>query len=210
MKKNTGRIHALANSIFLISALFILTTGCQKTHQGPMNEQEAVAKNPQVLKDFEQVNLVADVAEFNAARIDPNLINAWGIAFSSGGIAWVTAQGGGVSVVYNQTGGEVRPPVAIPSPGGPTGGNPTGIVFSGSATDFLLSNGQPARFIFVGVDGILSAWNGAAGNTALLIQDNSATSVYTGLAIAASGGNISTRPISEPEKLMCGIKILQW
>ncbi|HSC38105.1 MAG TPA: TIGR03118 family protein, partial [Chitinophagaceae bacterium] len=82
----------------------------------------------------------------------------------------------------------VRPAVNIPSPGGATGGNPTGVVFSGSATDFKLSNGQPARFIFVGVDGILSGWNGAAGNNALLIKNNSATSAYTGLTLASNGG----------------------
>jgi uncharacterized protein (TIGR03118 family) len=54
-------------------------------------------------------------------------------------------------------------------------------VFNGS-NDFVLSNGQPARFIFVGVDGVLSGWNAAAGNTAIRIVNNVATSAYTGLA----------------------------
>src|SRR6185369_11150632 len=106
----------------------------------------------------------------------------------SGGTPWVSSQLGHVSVVYDKEGAIVRPAVNIPSPGGATGGNPTGVVFSGSATDFKLSNGQPARFIFVGVDGILSGWNGAAGNNALLIKNNSATSAYTGLTLAANGG----------------------
>src|SRR5205085_8872222 len=52
---------------------------------------------------------------------------------------------------------------------------------------FRLPNGNPARFIFVGVDGIISGWNG--GNVAIKIEDNSATSVYTGLAIAADGAD---------------------
>jgi uncharacterized protein (TIGR03118 family) len=38
------------------------------------------------------------------------------------------------------------------------------------------------------VDGILSAWNGGAGNNAFLVKNNSATSAYTGLTLAANGG----------------------
>ncbi|MEO5783615.1 MAG: TIGR03118 family protein, partial [Ginsengibacter sp.] len=49
-------------------------------------------------------------------------------------------------------------------------------------------NSQPARFLFVGVDGILSGWNGAAGNNAILIKNNVATSAYTGLTLASNGG----------------------
>jgi uncharacterized protein (TIGR03118 family) len=178
----------------LVIMLFtlIFSVGCQKTETrvSPDSIQEEMDRRPQIVKDFEQVNLVSNVAgEYNAARIDPKLVNAWGIAFSSNGIAWLGSQGGGVSTVYNQFGADARPAVAIPSPGGPTGGNPTGVVFSGSGTDFILSNGQPARFIFVGVDGIISGWNAAAGNTALLIKNNVATSAYTGLALASNAGN---------------------
>jgi len=93
--------------------------------------------------------------------------------------------------VITSEGVEVRPPVNIPSAGGATGGSPTGIVFSASATNFKLPapNGQPARFIFVGEDGILSAWNGGAGNNAMLIKDNSATAGYTGLALDSADGS---------------------
>jgi hypothetical protein len=66
------------------------------------------------------------------------------------------------------------------------GGHPTGIVFNGSS-GFRLPNGNPARFIFVGDDGVISAWNG--GNVAIKVKDNSANSAYTGLAIAADGSD---------------------
>ena len=161
---------------FMLLAVMTIATGCKKAHI------------PKALKDFNQVNLVANNASYGAAHIDPVLLNAWGIAFSSGGTPWVASQAGHVSTVYDKEGVTVRPPVNIPSPGGATGGNPTGVVFSGSATDFILSNGQPARFIFVGVDGILSAWNGGAGNNAFLVKNNSATSAYTGLTLAANAG----------------------
>ena len=42
----------------------------------------------------------------------------------------------------------------------------------------------------MGVDGVLSAWNGAAGGNAALIKNNEATSAYTGLAIANMNGSI--------------------
>lgn len=139
------------------------------------------------LRDFQQVNLVANNGEYGAKLTDPTLINAWGLAFSSNGIAWVNALGGHVSELYTAEGAIVRAPVKIPSPADTVGGLPTGIVFSGGK-GFKISNGQASNFLFVGVDGVLSGWNGAANTRALVIKNNSATSVYTGLAIGASGG----------------------
>ena len=158
--------------------------------QDDINTNAEFKKSVKQKKNFVQINLVANNAEYPPARIDPILINAWGLAFSPGGTAWIGAQGGHVSTVYNSEGLQVRTPVAIPSPGGPTGGNPTGVVFSSSSTDFKLPapNSQPARFLFVGVDGILSGWNGTAGNNAILIKNNVATSAYTGLTLASNGG----------------------
>ena len=139
------------------------------------------------LKNYDQVNLVANNGNYGAPNIDPLQINAWGLAWAPSGIAWVNSQEGHVSALYNGEGVAPRKPVNIPSPAGPATGNPTGIVFNGSA-DFVISNGQAARFLFVNLDGVLSGWNGAAGDNAILIKDNSATSVYTGMAIGVSNG----------------------
>src|SRR6202008_4802217 len=38
-------------------------------------------------------------------------------------------------------------------------GSPTGTIFNGSATDFLLGPNEPASFIFCTVDGSIAAWN---------------------------------------------------
>ena len=162
--------------LLCLMASFILIAACNKHRE------------PKGLKDFAQVNLVANNDQYGAVHIDPILHNAWGLAFSSGGTPWVNSMLGHVSAVYDKEGAIVRPAVNIPSPVAPTGGFPTGVVFSGSTSNFILANGQPARFIFVGVDGVLSAWNGAAGGSALRIKDNSATSAYTGLAIANNAG----------------------
>src|SRR5262249_44102924 len=132
------------------------------------------------------VNLVANNSIYGASHIDTTLQNAWGIAFSPNGIAWVNSNAGHVSELYDKDGNIVRAPVDIPSPTDTIGGTPTGIVFSGA--DFMLSNCKPALFLFVGDDGVFSGWNPPPPNRALLIKDNSATSSYTGLAIASNGG----------------------
>ena len=155
-------------------ALLLLVASCRKV-------------DVKKLKNYEQVNLVANNGNYGAPNIDPLQINAWGLAWAPSGIAWVNSEDGHVSALYNGEGIAPRKPVNIPSPGGPAAGSPTGIVFNGSA-DFVLSNGTAARFLFVGVDGVLSGWNGAAGDNAILIKDNSATSAYTGMAIGVSNG----------------------
>src|SRR5579872_2860571 len=143
--------------------------------------------NPNDLRNFEQIDLIANKGGYGAALIDPTLKNAWGLAWSPTGIAWVNAQADGVSELYTGEGAIVRPPIIIPSPMDTMGGTPTGIVFN-STKGFKLANGSAAAFIFVGVDGVVSAWNGALGGKAARIANNSATSAYTGLALAADSG----------------------
>jgi len=173
---------------FLFLVLFIVS--CQKKIDQPASQSGEISgsKHPQELKDFMQVNLLGNDMTFNPARVDPNFVNGWGIAFTGNGIAWVNAQAKGLSFVLDSQGHQLRPPVGIPGPTTPTGGAPTGIVFN-PGNNFKLSNGQAARFIFVGDDGVLSAWNGAAGSNAIRIKDNSATASYTGLALVKNGAD---------------------
>ena len=189
MKKVLSKASApsfVSKFMLLLMVLFI-SPGCQKLDDLFHPHKGHTAQLP---GNFNQMNLVANNDEYKAITVDPLLVNAWGLAFSSGGTPWVSNQGSGTSTIYNSEGViQAISPVTIPSPGGNTGGNPTGVVFNGSNTDFILSNGQAARFIFVGVDGIISGWNGAAGKAALLIKNNSATSAYTGLALAKSADN---------------------
>src|ERR1700676_4317178 len=65
--------------------------------------------------DVNQVNLVADTAGYGASRIDTNLVNAWGIAISTGGGIWISFNHKGRSTIYDKTGHTLRPPVTIPS-----------------------------------------------------------------------------------------------
>jgi len=164
-------------SCLLFISLIVLAAGCKKF---------VVDKDD--LRNFQQVNLVANSAIYSPFTVDPTLLNGWGLAWSPNGIAWVNSHDGHVSELYTADGAIVRPPVNIPSPTDPLGGMPTGIVFAGGA-GFKLANNQPAAFLFAGEDGVISGWNGAAGNNAFRIGDLSATSAFTGLALATWNGS---------------------
>lgn len=176
MKKfNPSVFRSSAKKFLLPLFLLILAAACRKN------------LDKSALRDFSQTNLVANNGAYGAPNQDTGLKNAWGIAWAPSGIAWVNSHDGHVSALYNSEGVAVRAAVNIPSPTDTVGGEPTGIVFNGSS-DFVLTNGQAARFIFVGEDGVLSGWNGPAGNNAIRIQDNSADAAYTGLALDSTGG----------------------
>ncbi len=77
------------------------------------------------------------------------------------------------------------------SPAG-TQSTPTGVVFNGSPTDFLVAPGKSAHFIFATEDGTISGWNG--GQNAVLVVDNSDNgsangAVYKGATSGEINGN---------------------
>jgi uncharacterized protein (TIGR03118 family) len=125
---------------------------------------------------------------------DPNLKNPWGIARGTTSPWWVSDNMAGVSTLYNGAGVKVPLTVTIPHTPGTATGSPTGIVFNGSTTDFVIPQGLtgaglPGMFIFVSLDGTISAWNGGLPNRNLATQvvPGSATSVLTGATIAQIG-----------------------
>jgi uncharacterized protein (TIGR03118 family) len=199
MKSDFRRANYLYRAI---AGLLVITLviSCQKSiDRTSANNENVAGKEPKTLKDFEQVNLVANNDEYDAAHIDPTFLNAWGIAFSgNGAVAWVNAQEGHYSGLYSQEGVQNtgRPLVNIPSPVSATGGNPTGIVFAGIANQFTIPPGPnttsttpaAASFIFVGIDGVLSAWNGTYTTNAYRVFAH-AGSGYTGLAIGNNAGS---------------------
>jgi uncharacterized protein (TIGR03118 family) len=128
---------------------------------------------------YKQTNLVSDLASISTPNPpDPNLKNPWGLTRSpSGSPFWVANNNSGTSTLYTGTGAAIpingTGTVTVPPPGFAPGTQsaPTGVVFNGSATDFLVAPGQSAHFIFVTEDGTISGWNG--GQNAVLVVDNS-------------------------------------
>ncbi|MEP6685403.1 MAG: TIGR03118 family protein [Verrucomicrobiota bacterium] len=142
-------------------------------------------------------NLQSDIAGV-AEHVDPNLVNPWGMAVSSGGTIWVSDNGTGVSTLYHQDGTASSLVVTIPKAARNKGeANPTGIVFN--STSFfpatLHGNSQPSRFIFVSEDGSISGWNPTLDQThAIIAVDNGTNNginraIYKGAALGVANGH---------------------
>lgn len=176
-----------AFALVLLTVTFSCQKNVEKTTTAANEEIATKAIAPKDLKDFVQVNLVGDNDEYNPARIDPNMVNGWGISFPASGPAWVSAEGTGKSLVLNGDGSAVAiSPVTIPPAGPVPSGHPTGQVFN-PTTDFKLPNGNPARFIFATAEGGVSGWNG--GTTAIKKVDAFPNAAFLGIALANDAGN---------------------
>jgi uncharacterized protein (TIGR03118 family) len=153
-------------AVFVLS-LFLLPAAAQAQH-------------------YKQTNLVSDIAGMAPVH-DPNLKNPWGLTRSSGSPWWVGNNNSGTSTLYDGNGNPFPPPknggplvVTVPPPGFAPGTQsaPTGVVFNGSPTDFLLAPGKQAIFIFATEDGTISGWNPGVNpptsvTNAILKVDNS-------------------------------------
>jgi uncharacterized protein (TIGR03118 family) len=125
---------------------------------------------------YKQANLVSNIMGMAPVH-DPNLKNPWGLTRSSGSPWWVGNNNSGTSTLYDGKGNIIPLVVTVPAPkAAPTGTQsaPTGVVFNGSPTDFLLAPGKQAIFIFATEDGTISGWNpGIDFHNAVLKVDNS-------------------------------------
>lgn len=128
---------------------------------------------------YQQVNLVSDIPNL-ALHTDTNLLNPWAIATSPTGPFWIADNHIGLSTLYNTAGDLQALVVTIPPPtGGTPPSAPTGMVFN-NTTDFNVSAGAPALFVFSTEDGTIAGWN--AGTSAVLKVDSP-----WGVAVAPDG-----------------------
>jgi len=151
---------------------------------------------------YTQTNLVSSTAGV-APVTDSQLINPWGLSRGSGSPWWVSDNATGFSTLYTGAGAKQSLIVTIP-PADPTNkntptGTPTGTIFNGSQTDFLLAPGKPAVFLFSTIDGTIAGWNptvavaqGAAppSTHAVTVVKTNDGSTYTGLTSAFIDGKI--------------------
>src|SRR4029077_20638447 len=88
--------------------------------------------NSNKTEHYVQINLVSDQPDV-AQLQDTNLVNAWGISFSSGSPFWVSGNGTGLALLYavtNDSSGAAhvaKQPLQVTIPGE---GNPTGQLFN--------------------------------------------------------------------------------
>ena len=149
---------------------------------------------PPTATSYAVTNLVSDQAGV-ALTQDANLVDAWGIVFAPGAPVWVANNGTNTSTLYDGNGANQGLVVTLP-PGTATaniaGGtdNPTGVVFNGATSAFMVTEGGKtgsASFIFDGEEGVISGWSQQVDSVkAIKVVDNSAKgAVYKGLAIYA-------------------------
>jgi len=143
----------------------------------------AMDHRPDQSAGYEQTDLVADLP--GAAILqDTNLVNAWGISFSSTSPFWISDNGSGLSTLYAVTNNASSSPSVVKQglevilPGA---GNPTGQLFNNTGAFHNDS------FIFASEDGTISGWRGALGPAAEVLT-NRATAVYKGITLVTNLG----------------------
>jgi uncharacterized protein (TIGR03118 family) len=138
-----------------------------------------------------QVNLVSDLDSVGASRVDPDLVNPWGLALGPTTPLWSANNGTDTATLYSSAPGSTVATkvstVRVTFPDVPE--LPTGQVFNGTA-GFLLTAAanSSARFIFSTLTGRIEAWSPVVDP----LQGNAETrasvpgAVYTGLALATA------------------------
>jgi uncharacterized protein (TIGR03118 family) len=144
-------------------------------------------------------NLVSDVPGM-AAMTDPNLINAWGLDRGPGFPWWVNSNGNGTARVYDGTGNSILA-IGIEGPVRGTPSAPSGMAYNGT-TNFEVTPGKPATFLFATEDGTIAAWNMAAlPNHAVIKINNNNGAIYKGLTLGA----IQSTPILYAANFHAGV-----
>jgi uncharacterized protein (TIGR03118 family) len=139
---------------------------------------------------FTKSSLVTSDGSLANVAQDPLLIGPRGIALSGGSTIWAADHGSQNSTLYDGTGIPQALTVQIPA-GARGNANLNGIVFNGTATDFVVTSGTKsagAVFIFAGDSGTISGWSPTVDGThAITMHDNIDGAVFKGLAIANDG-----------------------
>jgi len=165
----------MPRSLLLVAFALCACTGgsAPLSDSQPRAEEAALAKEGASLSagGYKVVPLVSD-GYTATPRVDPHLVNSWGLVSSATSPWWVANNGTGTSTLYSGQGAILALVVNVPGAAGPAA--PTGIVFNGG-TRFVVTNGSasaPARFMFASEDGTISGW--APSTNARVAVDRSA------------------------------------
>jgi uncharacterized protein (TIGR03118 family) len=154
----------------------IACSACSNAPPDVGEEQAAVtAAFVPTVGHLTEVDLVSDLP--GAAHQDPQLVNAWGLAFNPAGPAWVSANGTGLAQVYRPDGTLVLSVTVPPPNGGTPPSTPTGQVFNPNHGDFFGD-----VFIIATEDGTVSGWQPGLG-AQLRVDHGGEGPVYKGVTI---------------------------
>jgi uncharacterized protein (TIGR03118 family) len=126
--------------------------------------------------------LVSDSAAVSAPATDASLVNGWGLSAGPTTPWWTTNNGTNTSTLYSGVGAKSALTVSVP-------GAPTGTVFNGNASAFVVSQSGKsgaARFLFSTEGGTILGWSPTVNGTVAVVgADRSGVgAIYKGLAIA--------------------------
>ena len=152
---------------------------------------------------YTQVNLVADTNGLfpTPKRIDPTLVNAWGIVATDDacGKLYIAANNQGKVVVYDTAGNQKEDPIVIPNRVVGAIGTPTGLALNKTKSFTIPGTNEVSILIIASEDGLISAWSGRQstnGGSDTLFQSaiivaggKDVNAVYKGVAIASDGGS---------------------
>jgi uncharacterized protein (TIGR03118 family) len=132
-----------------------------------------------------QTNLVTDDQAANTAQItDSQLLNPWGVSYSSTGPFWVSDNAAGVATLYTvdpATHATSKNSLVVTIPGS---GAVTGQAFNpGFGSGAFGGN----LFLFVSEDGTISGWS--SGTSAINLQLPAVNTVYKGAALVTNSGH---------------------
>jgi uncharacterized protein (TIGR03118 family) len=139
--------------------------------------------------------LVANSADAGAEQVDPDLVNAWGLAFGPTGVAWISDNGTGqATLVPPRLDGGALAGIVVPPPpkaklaDATATSSPTGMVLNTVSTAF-----KGDVFLVATEDGTIAGWQPSNPGSFVIRVDQSAAdgagaaaAVYKGLAILPS------------------------
>jgi uncharacterized protein (TIGR03118 family) len=170
-------MHKRAFTLIAIVTLFI-SGAAPSGNARPMRRSGA--------NRYRVARLVSDEAGM-ARHLDPNLVNAWGLAAGPMTPWWVASAETDVSTIYDATGAAV--PLVVDVPGGPTG-----LVFN-DGPGFVVTDGTnsgPSVFMFATEGGTIRGWNPEvpppvfSTSTFVLVDRSAHGAIYKGLALAST------------------------
>jgi uncharacterized protein (TIGR03118 family) len=139
---------------------------------------------------FARSDLVSSDGSAPDTRQDPKLLDPWGIAIGPASAVWAANSGSNTGTLYDGTG--VVQPLIVNVPAAVAGNaNPTGIVFNGTDTDFVVSDegrSAGALFIFAGAHGAVSGWNSDVIGTQAVAAHDSPAAEFKAVALGNNGG----------------------
>lgn len=206
MKAQKKLITEVIQSTFMVAVMIIgvaiLTsalTGCRDNAVNPKPDPSSMNNTITSLSKsvygypgksdtvkFMSTNLVANVSGYGTSKLDPNLVNGWGIVPTEGGNFWVVENGSGMVEMFDGQGNTRGQSFIVPAVGGGTGGSPSGIVKNKTEAFWIPGTHQRSRLIVVTEDGLITAWSN--GSMAVIAADHSTdATAFKGVAIARVG-----------------------